>query len=215
MIGNVVQIGICGAAEYAYLSESNWRDVMDNIIPEKRIPQELFGHERFEFHGVDCDVASIAFMSKLHPHCYWYPYFVTSSEEKASQKYTYASDLYGLAHPEIPADVRKWARDNLSINVCIEKITLSELFADKIEVSHIDVLAMDIEGYEVETFCNYDWKIKPTFIAVEFHYLWIDITQQDFEDLFYRNGYKKVLEERSNVADGIHQTVELQFIYDQ
>lgn len=203
--GIVMQIGIYTVADYAYLSEPNWQQVMRKVSELKHVPPQLHHIKDWKYIGVDCDVASIAAMSRQIQNAIWCPRFITGKD--TGHTYRYSSDAFeditgipfGLSAP----------------NVFIHKTPLSD-FLKELEISHLDVLAVDIEGSEVELFENYDWQVKPTYLPIEFHHKFVDILQQDFEQLFYDAGYIKIHEEPTNHCEAlIPQTTELQFLYDR
>lgn len=88
---------------------------------------------------------------------------------------------------------------------------------DGLGIKKVDVLAMDIEGYEKSIFVE-GWHkhilIPIDFIALEFHYQFgeVFIPEQDFSQRFVDAGYRRNLRVPTNIGGGAGWTIELQWI---
>ena len=148
--GVCVQIGIKATAEFAYLADRDWRE---KSVPElKQIPNTVAdGITDWQYYGVDADVNSIASMLQKYrsPQMQWVNAYIGTEIGKLS-------DVTSLM-PGTPMSIFKGATT-----------TLKNLFSD-LGLAAVDVLAIDIEGSELEVLSAYDWSLKPRYITVEAH----------------------------------------------
>ena len=218
-----LQIGLQRTAEYAYLADEGWVDACVSD-PLKTLP-DFFKTDPtpFRYFGVDRDFYSLQQLSKEYPEVR-YDNIVTRtwchaylSGDKTPSTRVHYSSLY-QTEPS-------W--------ICVPTITFSHLLAS-LRLNRIDVLAMDIEGFEYEIFRDYDWQLKPRFIAVEAHCVTFEsdgsvtkrVMEKDPEintpdtrgdfliEILEKQGYtlsKRAL--TNQFKDQIPLTTELQFIY--
>ena len=90
---------------------------------------------------------------------------------------------------------------------------LDQIIAD-LRLTRLDLLALDIEGTEVELIQNYSWHLKPTFLTIEYHDEYVLMPKHAFENLITRQGYTKINQQPTNYSPGrgIYPTTEFQFI---
>ena len=147
---NCVQLGINVDAEYLYLAQPNWRELMPQQDTVKQLP-DIFKGDMWHYTGVDSDVVCIA-------------------EHLADNKHSLNVDWVCacIAAEHTHKHVNSWF---LSRGFGVGVITLEMLLTNipNVQERGISVLAMDIEGYEYEILRSYNWSIKPKFIAVEAH----------------------------------------------
>ena len=218
-----LQIGLQRTAEYAYLAEEGWlgADVEDDL---KTLPDFLKADPSpFRYIGVDRDFYSLQQLSKEYPEVRyndivartWCHAYIRGDKTPSTR--VHYSSLY-QTEPS-------W--------ICVPTITFSHLLAS-LRLKEIDVLAMDIEGFEYEIFRDYDWQLKPKFIAVEAHCVIFEsdgsVTKRVMEkapdlnapdtrgdfliDLLEKQGYQLWRSALTNqFKDHIPLTTELQFVY--
>lgn len=222
--GIAVQIGLAGVAEYSYLAEDNWLDIMNTQIePIKHIPHCLHGYKQWQYIGVDGDVScSVALQSIDKPYLYCQEADFSHFYPKDNVNYICAV-MRGEPRNDISIELQKFPfgqhlvksiPDGAYAGSFVQVMTLDQLLGNI--WSQIDVLAVDIEGEEVSLFQNYRWHIKPKFIAVEFHgcFAQVTISDDEFVSLFEKQGYNLVLSKKTNCIDERNDpyTLELQFL---
>jgi FkbM family methyltransferase len=89
---------------------------------------------------------------------------------------------------------RDWALDKVR-TISVSSITLDDLLAHE-KIDHIDMMSMDIEGFEPQALSAFDIKrFRPKVVVVEVH----GVVRQQLLDYFTRHGY--VLQARYLAAD--------------
>ena len=148
--GVCVQIGLHNVAEYLYLARPNWKEVMGEQEELKQIPAAV--SDRFtswRYYGVDSDVGSVKKMLERYGNV-------------SAADWVHAS--VGVA-----SDRLMWLPSYFTGGQFIGfACSLQRLFW-LLNLSRVDVLAIDVEGAEIGIFENYDWVVKPSFISVEVH----------------------------------------------
>ena len=213
-MGTVMQIGIGGVAEYMYLLVPNWQQNMhENVAPLLHVPEQFEKDDNWVYIGIDCDISSIYYMLAKYqmPNAYWISAFVTN-EEEGLQFLSSDAVHHDLFVEHSPFN---WNSSERSFYYTPKK-SLSQIVQD-LGITKLDVLVIDIEGHEVSIFENYDWRVRPTFIAVEFHHCYPDVVKispEGFIKIFTDQGYKKITEEKTNTVEENpeHYTLELQFL---
>ena len=177
--GVCIQIGLGHYPEYIYLVEDSWHEVYMGEPEARGIHQSVFQGVRSEgwkFYGIDCDPHSIAHVSgAFQEKGYWILAYVSGSSETFQQ-----------------VDSLEF-RDNAPDNMFIPIVSFAGIL-DHFRISDVDVLAMDIEGAEIEFFETYDWKVKPIFISVEVHSFNMDLEEafSRIADCLRRQNYRVV-----------------------
>lgn len=167
---NCLQIGIQDFAEYTYLVG----------CPDKRDadiwkPPDLSPDGNWYYYGVDGDPLCILdWSNKNIPNTNWINVFLAREA--------------GIVNANEINDMLWSSREQLGQNYFVGKITLSQLVKN-LNVDNLEILAMDIEGYEFEAFHSYDWSIKPRYLIVETH---SEDIKNSLAELFVNNGYKEV-----------------------
>lgn len=148
--GVCVQIGLHNVAEYLYLVRPNWKEVMGEQVELIQIPDSVA--DRFtswRYYGVDYDVGSIQKMLERYG-------------DVASAHWVAAA--VGVASDRMMRRPCYFTRGHFLGFAC----SLQRLFS-LLNLSHVDVLVIDVEGDEIGIFENYDWMVKPSVISVEVH----------------------------------------------
>ena len=152
--GSAVQIGIDQHAELQYLVEPEWR----SRNPRGKffgMPSELESIHTWKLYAVDCLASSIDNTQRRNnlKGIEWICASIGSEKNRIMRppQYNIDSPMFWSQKPASSA-----------------QITLSELF-EGLGLKKVDVLMLDIEGYEFEVFKEYDWRIKPKYIILEIH----------------------------------------------
>ena len=185
--GVCVQIGLHKTTEYLYL--------VNPIFQESKqppaVPEPLKKFDKWIYYGIDVDPCSICEMLNRypkHPDIHWIAAGISASTKVLKYNSWYIGESRN--HPPFHAAA----------------LTFDSLI-DGLQLQKIDVLAIDIEGTELELFENYSWRIKPQFIAVESHK-----EQHDtLISMICSKGYKNIVNKGTNYRDGKYYTRELQF----
>ena len=205
--GIAIQIGAYTEVEYAYLLNPNWQEVMQTVPEIKHLPTKLQVIENWSVYAIDCDPSSCLYIRERYPDVHCINAYITGN--KRGIRESYLSDAFHILHALEFYDISDYQGRRYFISQTPFDDIISSL-----ELTHIDVLAVDIESAEVELFENYSWCIKPRFLAIEFHDCFLDISRIDFEEVILNQGYRKIKEERTNFStdDNTYHTTELQFM---
>jgi len=207
--GVAIQIGLYTEAEYSYLIQPNWQQVMQEEIEQlKHVPEVFEAIQDWHFIGIDCDPGSILVMRERFPDVITcINAFVTGNKKGVVKRYL--SDAFHIIH-----DIAFFDLSDYPVREFWIPQTPFDEIVSSLGLSHIDVLAVDIEGGEVELFENYSWEIVPKFLSIEFHDCFLEIPRHDFEKIFVSQGYTKIREEPTNfsVDTNLFHTTELQFL---
>ena len=148
--GVCVQLGLHNVAEYLYLARPNWKDVMGEQEELKQLPDSLTDKfVSWRYYGVDYDVGSIQKMLEKYGN-------VASAH--------WVGAAVGVESDRLMRLPSYFTRGHFLSFAC----SLQRLFS-LLNLSHVDVLVIDVEGDEISIFENYDWVVKPSFISVEVH----------------------------------------------
>ena len=195
--GVCVQIGLGFHPEYVYFVSSNWRLAHDNQPPIHQVDSSVFEgikDEKWEFYGIDCDPYSIAHVSK-------------DNRQDGHWILAYISPETGGFEEVVSLCFREKARDSMFV----PKISLPDII-NQFDIPHIDLLAVDIEGAEVDMFESYDWRICPKYIAVEIHsYQPLEVTRGRVVNCLERAGYTLQSETPTNQCNPF-PTLEAKFM---
>ena len=191
--GICVQIGLCNSAEYLYLVDPNWRELLYEQPVLKQIPSELRDFENWMYVGIDQDPFSIALMMERH-----------SSAERTSWVST------GIKNSDSEIIISGSAVPKSIGLYCAYTQPLTKVLRD-LGIHRIDVLAMDIEGAEMEFWETYNWVMLPRYVALEAHYDYAD----PLKKIFALRGYELILQEETNIGGGIGSTQELHFLLEK
>ena len=207
--GVAIQIGLYTEAEYSYLLQPDWQHVMQEAVDElKHIPEIFESISDWHFIGIDCDPGSILCMRERFPDTLTTINALVTGNIRGIVK-RYLSDAFHIVRDIAFFDLSDYpARAYLMPQTPFDEIVSS------LGLCHIDVLAVDIEGGEVELFENYSWEIAPRFLAIEFHDCFLDMARSDFEKVILDKGYTKIREAPTNYSldANTYHTTELQFL---
>lgn len=184
-IGTAIQIGIEYTTEYAYLLKPDWKTSHTGLL--KDIPEVLKDdYDDWNYVAVDSDISSV--LEGITVNKDFVCAHITGKTE-AIKRATY--------------------KDGKTCVYTMFSISLSD-FINLQYINQIDVLALDVEGAEVEILQGYDWKVKPRFITVEFHkdFPNVNISTKDFITFIQKQGYNLIHSENTNYDE----TIELQFL---
>ena len=200
--GVCVQIGLHSTAEYLYLAKPNWLTIMKEQVELKRLPTSLTdGIQSWRYYGVDCDVGSIVKMMEKYGN-------VTSA--------SWVQAAVGLPTDQLMKLRSYFVRGHFLGFAC----SLQRLFR-MLNLQQVDVLNIDVEGYEIQIFENYDWVIKPRYVSVEVHGCHVNPSVANssllsrhidiIHNIFTSKGYRRVNKEWTNPNSTGYCTCELQY----
>ena len=173
---NCIQIGIDQSAEYTYLV--GCPDSNDSLIWK---PPDYNSSPQWDYYGVDANPLCILDWNKKQiPQTKWINVFLAKEA--------------GIAETFEIGNIRSEHVSELGNNLYIGKITLSQLIRN-LGLNNIEILVMDIEGYELEVFYEYDWQIKPRYLIVETH---SNQTCEALCQLFRNHGYNELEKRLTN-----------------
>ena len=178
-----VQIGLAEDCELKYLTDPNWRDVINDVrygdgkiesahhadsthfLPPKCIENAL-NNDSWIVYGIDVDLSSIERVQSASGHIenlHIWDRFVSTPDN------VFANTILGGKHTH-------------------KKVTLYELLWEIQTHAEalIDFLFVDIDTGELDVFMNYNFLIKPLIIHVEAHTFEI---ARELLQKFFENGY--------------------------
>lgn len=248
-----IQIGLGRSAEYIYLTHPQWRELRSKQKPLKQIPDTLCDpsdKRRWHYYGIDAALTSILFCSAryslLSPERKKYMNWICTAITNSQDFHT--SDYFGLKNHLLPYTPKiswggktfdfsfkifyDWIAQKLRVmNQQTSPLILGAPFdwiIQKLEIKEIDVLAIDIDGFENALFSNYSWAISPKFITLEYHDELGDaigipadvdfvarekVMGNELAELIQAQGYKLILREPTNYRSKRYaRTMELQFL---
>jgi len=201
--GVCVQIGLHDVAEFLYLAKPNWRENLADQESLKQIPASVAGRFRsWRYYGVDSDVGSIV---------------------KMIEKYGNGANTHWVqaAVGMIPAQLLKLRSYFAGGHFIGFGCSLQRLFS-LLNLRHVDVLVMDVEGSEIRIFETYNWVIKPAFISIEVHGNHRNTSSTNpamlnqhihvLDSILTRQGYKQMKKEYTNLNTTGYATCELQYL---
>ena len=179
---NCLQIGIQKFAEYTYLV--GYKDTRDDQIWK---PPDLFPSDKWNYYGVDGDPACILdWNNKCIPNTKWINVFLDTQS--------------GIVNVNsIPDSLNFYSAEFR--NLFVGKLTLSQLISN-LNITELEILIMDIEGYEQKVLHEYDWNIKPKYLIIETH---TEDIKNALMGLFILHGYQEIEQRLTNAG----QTTEL------
>ena len=194
--GTVVQIGLQQEAEYLYLADPNWRELM-LLQPElKRVPEQVFQDiDQWTYWGADQDYHSICYMANHHgDKGNWIATQVNGNADGRFNRF----------------ESHLWHQEQFR-GMFSTLTSLKDLFMG-FGLYDIDVLAMDIEGMELGVLQHHDWEShSPKYIALEIHSY--DPIYDDVMQIFERLPYKLLSVTPTNIGNK-YPTQEAQFIHE-
>lgn len=201
--GVCVQIGLHLTAEFLYLAHGNWRELMGEQVEMKRLPMSMVeGFQSWRYYGVDSDVASIGKMLEKYGN-------VSNSNWVHAAVGMHSDQLMKLSSHIAGGHFLGFA------------CSLQRLFG-MLNLRQVDVLNIDVEGYEIQIFEDYDWVIKPRYISVEVHgdHVNPSIANRSLllrhidilHNIFSREGYKQLNKGYTNPNTTGYCTCELQYL---
>lgn len=168
---NCLQIGIHAYAEYAYLV--GYPDVARDRLIWK--PSDLPEDATWDYYGVDGDpICILDWCDKKIPNSHWINVFLWNGT--------------GIIRANEIKDALPTSQNRFDPNFFVGSITLSQLIRS-LDIDDLEILAMDIEGCEMEVFHEYDWSLRPRYLIVETH---SDDIKISLANLFISHGYIEV-----------------------
>ena len=226
-----IQIGLGGTAEYIYLAHPQWRKLLSKQKPLKRIPDalcDLDDNRHWHYYGIDGSFGSIVFCTarysllpqKQKKHVNWICTPIGDSPK------FYALTYLPFRNPseQKPEGFFVGHTRHLIFGMPFDWILQT------LGIQEIDVLAIDIEGFESVLFANYNWEIRPKFIAIECHDEFnhlkgppagVDLAAREerlgneLAEIIQAQGYQLMRREPTNYNGKKYaKTMELQFLRD-
>ena len=150
--GICLQIGLMTGTELEYLAEPNWEH---EIKPHFQVPQDIINlYPEWEYYGVDADPCSIAFLLQnkpTHPNIHYIQACLGATREIVSFPSWLSVENVEIEPP------KTFLTPTISLNSLIHLLP----------VNTIDVLWLDIEGYELSVLSSYNWEVRPKYLSVE------------------------------------------------
>ena len=250
-----IQIGLGTKAEYIYLAHPQWRELRSKQKPLKQIPDAFCDpndNRCWHYYGIDAALTSILFCSARYSllsseqkkYVSWICTAITNSQDFHTSNYLGLKNHSLSYTPKISWDRKifdfsfkifcDWITQKLRVmNQQISPLILGAPFdwiIQKLGIKEIDVLAVDIEGFESILFANYSWNIRPKFIAIEYHDelnhlsgipIGVDFAAREevmgneLAELIQSQGYQLICREPTNYRSKRYaKTLELQFLRD-
>lgn len=225
-----IQIGLGHRAEYVYLTNPRWRELRLKQKNLKQIPDvlcELDDNRLWHYYGIDGSLGSILFCMARYSflpheqkeHLNWICAPIADSLNFYPSSYLY------FKNPSVPsAPEMYYTRQNQTFILGAP----FDWIIQKLNIKEIDMIAVDIEGFENILFFNYSWRIRPKFIAIEYHDKWnhvrrvptsIDLAEREklmgneLAKFIQTQGYKLIRREGTNSRYRKYaKTMELQFL---
>ena len=200
--GVCVQVGIGFSAEYSFLADPNWHEVIEKMDNKYHFPIEIssfVSDQPWLYYGIDCDPHSIIHAAEKYPDVENWLVTNIVAESKGIKRVQESWSLEAELSP------------TMITPIMIPCMTLADALK-KLEIKFIDILAMDVEGDEAPILESYDFQIKPRFITVEIH-VWppFENHRSRIIDCLVSNGYTLAKEFKTNEQMDI-PTIEAQFI---
>lgn len=220
-VGTCLQCGLMGHPELLYLVWPTIEfDVME-IAEEFRVPDSILSrYDEWRYFGMDADPTGMANLLRQYREqdnvgwivgCLGESTFVLPGldrEESLEKPLVYFPAWMSVADPAVERPHHFYGL----------KIGLSDLVRS-LGLTELAVLWLDIEGSEFSVLEQYDWHLRPEYLAVEVHCYPEPVTQSELsrrvarmESIVGSQGYRRVRSERSNFHDGQYHTHDLQFI---
>ena len=168
---NVVQIGLHNGASYIYLTRSGWVKECKALDKLNQLPEQFMDNPApFRFYGVDCAPESIAYVASDH-----------KGNERCRFLCAGVSDSFycnwKLAQP------LDWHKIEINSSIGYLMVPMKEL-PRLLDIQSIDVLAVDIDGYEYLIFNDIrTWNILPKFITIELHPFRVPEYRRSIDDI--------------------------------
>lgn len=165
---NVLQLGLCTSAEWIYLTDPNWIELMKTEPKTRQLPEFYTENpESFRFFGVDVSPSSIYDVRNNYPN-YENSFFIACGISDKHAIQNFPNKFYDLA-------INEWYNYKDEKNNTLFVFMPLRFLINSLGVDNISVLAVDIDGHEDEAFFDIaDWEIKPEFISIEISTLWIE-----------------------------------------
>ena len=159
-----LQIGLRRTAEFTYLCEPDWRVRMRDQAPYRQLPSELCDLEdqrEWAYFGVEKDMYFIQYVAKN------YKKYVDARQASfictsiGLDRQLRDSLVFYTEDPKTGKAIKGECAfiPSLSLDTLIRALGWT----------HLDVLAIDIEGDETLALETYSWSLKPKFLLVEAH----------------------------------------------
>ena len=198
--GVCIQIGLGWTAEYDYLAEDDWKSKMQDNHRNFHIPVFLHKYNKWKYYGIDADGDSIAHLIK-------------TKDKRDNVQWIQAA----ISNDKIIELNHNRFHMNPFFDTClVPAITFDDLL-DLVGIEEIAILAIDIEGQEIDILKEYSWDIKPEYIAVEVHanhnhtIEGLEENSAEMLCVVESEGYVLCREFGTNIRDGISYTNEMQF----
>ena len=172
---NVIQIGLYKSAEWAFLTQWNWIEVMrkgawrGDVDPKIYQLPEFYTQdtEPFRYFGLDISPKSISLLTDFY-HDFENVNFITCGVGGELSVRKHLDEKYGDGW-----NIFSYEKANVLFLVMPFNMVI-----DALGVDNIAVLALDIDCKESPFFSTIDeWKVLPEFITMEIHEETLEFTQ--------------------------------------
>ena len=159
-----LQIGLCESAEGLYLVKRDLQVLENHPHELPPIPYHRFTGD-WRFIGVDADLLSILYLSEKYPPNEKIKFVLGGVGAKNELR----ESLIGWRVNGTITGRRQKRFNIKKENKCFIQFYTLQSLCRALNITKIDLLIVDIEGFEVPVFSNYDFSIDIDFIFIETH----------------------------------------------
>ena len=175
--GTVVQAGLYCESEFIMLAQHNWKKLLvdKKYTWSQRIADELKYIDIFRYFGIDCDPASVTYIGERYKEALRNEHVVLA-----------CLGLHWLPKMKVTPMIG-WFESSKNSSAVFMNL---DMFFDSIGIDDLDLLVLDIEGFEYNVLKSYSWKIKPKVMEIELHPRYdFDKFKEMVKDIGYRLEY--------------------------
>ena len=190
-----------------YLAKEDWKSAVAYLDEGKccGISWEFlhaFDYLAWNYYGIDVDPASVLKMAEdwgLSEDYKFIQAFVTAKTGEIVEGW------HHLDYEQDPEPRQPYYCVSISLSDLLNQLASED--------GTIDVLIIDVDGYEWEIFRDYDWSVQPTYICLEVNLFEDSHDIEEFSELFRQHGYTEF--ERIPLEQGQpHQGIRGEPIYE-
>jgi hypothetical protein len=141
--------------------------------------------------GIDCDPASIVHMINEYSQFERVEFMCSGVGASTIKRgLSWCSNKCPFIYPSLP---------------------LHTIFSE-VGITELELLAMDVEGAELDILASYDWSVMPSYLIVEAHSFNLSLSDAvaKIDELVFSKGYKKEKEFKTNLGQEC-PTMELEY----